>query len=609
MENRDDLKYAGFFTRLLVVIVDIFVISLLVSIINMLVSIAATPILVPLIWWLYTATMQSKWQTTVGGKIFGIKVLDISLSKLSFFKASIRFIASIAPFLLYAYLRGIQHGMILPPSPTLQMLPQLIFILLPFVMYASKKRQMLHDILVKSIVIDVNRATQKDDTMGERIVPIGQKILRVIGTLLFLMIFGYVAVYTYVFYTLGKHSSNNYNASFHTVYQTNDYNDTKIIYYQKELEKYSKEFIEAERMYDIFAADTKKDLALNCIQVSLKEHNVSDWIQVGSNFRKNARNKYANTEDKIKKAKKNSNYMSKHFYTFDLNMVNHIEDDITKTWSDKNESVCEKKLSTDDMYKMFIEKYISKFESENIHSQFGSTPQQREIDWFEILMKTHPKYLEKKKEEERVFQIQYQEMKDKEEKEKEKARKVNRDRKNKLYQDTLKRSKQPIFVTIRFNKNDDFDELMIPGSNLEMKNEQGYTLLRAAIFYKNEYVINRLIESGANMYAMDKHNGYSPFTWAAGHNDMKSVKLFLNNGVDVNHQYKKSETALTMAAKGCKNFEMVELLLDNGADPKIMDTYNQNTLTGLSRYCRDKKKYEKMKNLIEKKSSFFLGSF
>ena len=146
---------------------------------------------------------------------------------------------------------------------------------------------------------------------------------------------------------------------------------------------------------------------------------------------------------------------------------------------------------------------------------------------------------------------------------------------------------------------------MAQGVDIETKNKQGYTLLRAAVFDNNDYVINRLLESGANMYAMDKHNLYSPFTWAVSDNDIEIVKLFLEHGVDVNYQYKKSETALTIAAQGCKNFELVELLLDNGANPKLMDTYGQNTISGLSRYCRDKNSYKKMMKLIEKKSSFF----
>jgi len=408
MNSNNEVKYTSFFTRLLVFLIDIFVVSFLVYIINMVVSIEKSPIVILLIWWLYTAIMLSRWKTTIGGKVLGTRILNIDFLKLSFLKASIRFFASIAPFILYSYLRGLQHMMTLPPSPTVQMLPQLIFILLPFIMYISKKRQMIQDMLVKSIVIDVNSKTKETDTMGERIVPIGQKILRIIGTILFLIVFGYVAMYTFVFYTLGKHSSNNYNASFHTEYATNDFNDSRIIFYTEELQKYSEAFVNADGMYDIFVADTKKDLALNCIQSSLKEHNKTDWIEQGSNFRKSARNKYATTKEKIKKAKKNSSYMGRHFYDYDLNDVNEIEDNIVSIWdSSKNEDTCDKLVPVTKLFDMFIVRYVSnreealknytkEYEKAKPTGTLNKSFYKREIaktkKWLDLLYRNTPKY-------------------------------------------------------------------------------------------------------------------------------------------------------------------------------------------------------------------------
>jgi len=359
MESNNEVKYAGFMTRLLVFLADIFVVSFLIYSINTVISIEKYPIAILLIWWIYTAFMISKWQTTIGGKVLGIKIVNIELTSLTFLKASIRFIVSILPFVVYSYVRGMQHIMDVAPSPTVQMLPQLIFILLPFVMFFSKKRQMIHDMVVKSIVIDINKTIKKDDVAGNRVVPLGRTILRIVGGLLFLIVFGYVFMYTSVFYMLGKHSANNYNASFRTKYQVNDLNDTKIIFYRKELEKHSKEFIDAEGMYDIFAADTKKDLALNCIQASLKEHNVSDWIEAGSDFRKNARNKYADTEEKIKKAKRNESYMGHHFYDYDMNDVNEIENDIASIWdAKKNKKTCDNLVPVSELFDAFMVRYI-----------------------------------------------------------------------------------------------------------------------------------------------------------------------------------------------------------------------------------------------------------
>ncbi|HIP28100.1 MAG TPA: hypothetical protein EYG82_02890 [Sulfurovum sp.] len=422
-DSNNEVKYAGFFTRLLVFLVDIFVVSFLVYLIDTVVSIEKNPIIILLIWWLYTAIMLNKWQTTIGGKVLGTRILGSNLVKLSFLKASIRFFVSIAPFMLYTYLRGIQHTMTLPPSPTVQMLPQLIFILLPFVMYLSKKRQMIHDMLVESMVIDVNSKPQKDDTMGERIIPIGQKVLRVLGSVLFLIVFGYVAIYTFVFYSLGKHSSNSYNNSFHTTYETNDFNDSRIIFYKKELETHSKAFIEAEGMYDIFEADTKKDLAHNCIEASLKEHNVTDWIDAGGSFRRNARNKYATTEEKIKKSKENSSYMGRHFYDYDLNDVNEIENSIASIWdSKKNINTCDKLIPIEQMYSQFMvqyfqnredaltsyqSSYISATSKSTLNKSFYKRHMNQTESWLKALEKNNPDILQKietykkKKEEEK----------------------------------------------------------------------------------------------------------------------------------------------------------------------------------------------------------------
>ena len=138
MEDNHNVKYAGFFTRLLATLIDIIVISLIVNIIGGVIPLNAFIILMT--WWLYVSLMIIKWRTTIGGKLFGIEVLKSDdLEPLSFKWASIRFFVSIAPFFLYLYLRGMQHIMDVPPSPTMSQLPQLIFMLLPMIMFFTKK--------------------------------------------------------------------------------------------------------------------------------------------------------------------------------------------------------------------------------------------------------------------------------------------------------------------------------------------------------------------------------------------------------------------------------------------------------------------------------------
>jgi len=553
-KNSNEVKYAGFFIRLLVFLVDIFVVSFLLYIINIVINIEKSPIVILLIWWLYTSIMLSRWKTTIGGKILGTRILDIDLSKLSILKASIRFFVSIVPFILYTYLRGLQHTMTLPPSPTVQMLPQLIFILLPFIMYISKKRQMIHDMLVKSIVIDVNSKTQKDDTVGERIIPIGQKILRIIGTILFLILFGYIAMYTFVFYTLGKHSSNSYNTSFHTEYHPKDYNNSKIIFYKKEIEEASKKFIEAEEMYDIFKADVKKDLALGCIRYFIKREGSDNWLDEGATHRASARNKYATTEAKIKKAKRNSNYMGHNFYTFDLNIVNHVVDDVTKVWSDKNESVCENKLSTNELYEIFIRKYIARFDSENIHSPFGSNPQQREIDWFNIL---------KEKRSDIFNQI---------EEEKERIKKEE------------KRVEEERIAKIREKR----DQRKAEKYKAEQHNITVLLTLRDLLFQENKNLkkIDNLLKQVKNIDKwIDGSHNENLLYQAIKHNDMNASKILLDKGAST----VKSNSSMDLALSDSTKVELFELILENYLKPKNYRNINMLLIEAIRQHSSEEK--------------------
>jgi len=441
MEN-NKIVYAGFFTRLLATLVDIVVVSFVVNIIENVVTLHAFFIL--MIWWLYVSVMLIRWHTTIGGKLFGIEVLKSDdLKPLNFKWASVRFFVSIAPFSLYLYVRGMQHIMDIPPTPTMTQLPQLIFMLLPMIMFFTKKKQMIHDFIVHSVVIDVNKQMNTEKVKQNKSVHMGQKILRVVGTLAFLAMFGYLLVYVSVFYMLGKSSQKSYDASFSTQYKTDDYNNSKIIFYNKELEKYSEKFMNANGMYEIFEADVKRDLALNCIQASLKEHNVSDWIEEGSHFRKNARNLYAQSEDQIIRAKKNANYMGKHFYDYDLNEVNDIVDQIANVWEiNKNKETCEKLLSVDKMYdNMFIYKYIdnrewalSRYATEWVNASYVGTlnktyysnQKDKTQEWLNMLYKRYPSYKEHQKQQEVEAKIYVEKIR----KEEKKTKKVKLKKRN-----------------------------------------------------------------------------------------------------------------------------------------------------------------------------------
>lgn len=494
--------YAGFFTRLLATLVDIFIISLILSIVTFAIDIKSIAVLI-FIWWLYNTIMLIKCKATVGGKLFGTEVLNKEGGTLSFKSASYRFFLSITPFVLYILIRGMQHDMALAPSPTIQQLPQLLFFLPPLLMFFTQKKQMIHDLLIHSIVVDKNEIEHIEKEEKKSVLYVGRKILRIIGALIFLIMAGYIVIYVGVFYTLAQQSNNSYNASFKQLYTVNDYNDSKIIFYNQELEANTQKHIEAKGMYEIFEADVKNDLALNCIEYFLaREHNVSDWIEMGSGFRKNARNKYANTEAMIEKAKKNEDHMGKHFYYYDLNDVNHISDEIADKWEkDANTQTCQKMLPVDSMYTMFIMKYIENREEalerdkhEYQHAKPSGMPNKsfykKEIEetsaWLEMLYEKHPEYFMYRQKQQKIKQIQKQK---RAEKKHQQHKKIISDRQEDIWESMAKGY---------LHNNSYYEEL-----NLNVRNSKGQTPLMIAVQNGHDSIVSSLGNTNINIWAKD----------------------------------------------------------------------------------------------------------
>jgi hypothetical protein len=361
-------------------------------------------------------------------------------------------------------------------------------------------------------------------------------------------------IYVSVFYKLGKNSSDRYDASFSTQYHPKDYNNSKILFYKKELEMSTQAFIDADEMYDIFKADVKKDIALGCIRYFIKREGSDNWLDEGATHRVSARNKYANTEDKIKKTKKNSDYMGKHFYTFDLNMVNHIEDDITKMWSDKNESMCEDVLSGDELYEIFITKYIPKFDDENIHSQFGSKPQQREIDWYELLK-------EKRKD---IFQKILEE-KDRIKKEEKRAQKEK-------------------IAYLRKKK----EQRKIAKYKAKENNKKVLLQLQDVLFQENKNLaeIDKLLNKvlNINLWIDEKHQGNLLYQ-AIKLKDYNASKILLEKGASTT----KTSTILNIALSSETDTELFKLILDYYLKPENHRNINMLLIKAIEKNSADEK--------------------
>ena len=272
------------------------------------------------------------WRATIGKKLLGLEVLKENLNRLSFKEAYLRCMLSLITYSFF--------------------IPALM-------MFFNNKKQMLHDRIMKTIVVDNIYSNIKSDHSTKKARGTVQKTFRFIGISITLLLTAYVVFYMSVMGSLMLSNQRSYNNSFKGVPQINDYNDSNIIFYQKEAEKYSADFIEGKEMYEIFEADVKKDISLECILYFVKTYD-KEAYHVGK-YRVAARNKYANTGDKIKKAKKNEAHMGDHFYTYDINIINGIYSDVLTPWKEGSVSLCEGKIAVDKIYNVFLKKYIEKF--------------------------------------------------------------------------------------------------------------------------------------------------------------------------------------------------------------------------------------------------------
>jgi len=114
-------------------------------------------------------------------------------------------------------------------------------------------------------------------------------------------------------------------------------------------------------------------------------------------------------------------------------------------------------------------------------------------------------------------------------------------------------------------------ELLAAGTDVNAKNDRGWTPLRQAAGSGHKEIVELLIANGTNVNAKDE-GGMTPLHWAADRGHKEIVELLIANGTDVNAKSKDGWTPLHQAAsEGHK--ETVELLIAKGADvnAKIKD--------------------------------------
>jgi ankyrin repeat protein len=107
--------------------------------------------------------------------------------------------------------------------------------------------------------------------------------------------------------------------------------------------------------------------------------------------------------------------------------------------------------------------------------------------------------------------------------------------------------------------------LVAKGANVNAVSKQGHTaMLLAAMSDGSAAIVRLLIAEGANVKAVD-NNKINGLLAASAANDLESVNLFVDAGLDVNSKDAADQTPL-MNAAGRGNTAMVKWLLAKGAD-------------------------------------------
>lgn len=642
MQNNSDIKYAGFWVRMAAFIIDVLILSIPMKLLESVVGLNEwfTIIFSFTLLWFYYGYLVYRWRGTIGKKILGIEILNYDLTPISLNQASLRFLYSL-----------LTYSIIFAPMSMLFMLAFIytplvyavyVILLLPILMiFMTDKKQVLHDYLAKVVVVDIafilkNKKTKNmtenhieeqydrlsiADVNDKKVLKEKKNVsgIKTIRTILIIIVIGFSAYSAYalysitmtmsVFSSIAKHKSQKFHAALEKYQSIDDHNDSRIIFYVKELEKSGEEYLHATKVPKVFKARVKRKLALNCIGYFLQEHNDKTWLDQVQAVDRNQLNMYTENVTIYNKRKSDKNWdFYDHYY---FNELYDAQEKIASSFDKEiSQYSCDKLQTSEEMFDRFLLPYIDTKEN----TLDSSIIDEKKAPVFGTLNKKF--YQKSIKDDKKLLKILYEgfpqivHMKKKREVEKkalaikvkkrEAKKKEQKSKHYKIYEKDVQRGVPPLFAAIQNHLDKKLFEILDSGADIEMKNKFGTTPLSFAIYQHDDNLVKILLEYGANPNVTDGNGLYSLLSEVCVTNRVSTAKLLLQHGADVNYQYNKNETALTVAAKSCKNFEMVKLLLEYGANPMLEDRFNNNLFIGLKRYCRDNKQYQKMKRFIEK---------
>jgi len=351
------MEYASFFLRIIAVLIDIFVLYVPLTIIDMIFgpsSILSLGLNIVL-WGVYTSYLLSgSWKSTVGKKVLGLEVVGLNMEQLTFKEAIHRYVISLASYTL--------------------MLPL-------FLMFFTNKKQTFHDYYAKTIVVDKYKTNGLK--VNKEIVQIRKYLMRIVCIVL--IVFGIpLSIYAYYFIGYAKSLNEQREYAYKIIHNVKDYNNTTLDNYQQKLMGVSKVFIEKNNEYLLFKSKVQEEILLDCVRRELKLLGDDEYFRNARYFVKNVRNRQIyDNEEKIKTVKKNEKLYFKTYSKFDFELIQTSLEQVKVDWGI---DMCKENTLVDEVYQSFLFIYLSRqhYDRDNISSNV----------WLKQFIKYEPKIWE-----------------------------------------------------------------------------------------------------------------------------------------------------------------------------------------------------------------------
>ena len=126
------------------------------------------------------------------------------------------------------------------------------------------------------------------------------------------------------------------------------------------------------------------------------------------------------------------------------------------------------------------------------------------------------------------------------------------------------------------------DAMALKGVTLDSTDECGRTVLHLAVSDRNEPIVRRLLDNGADI-SMKDVSGSTVLKYSIMENDMHFVSVLIEYGADINEIYNYGRMPLHLCIERHLN-ALSDLLLKHGADIEAVDYGGSNALALASQY-------------------------